>query len=336
MEDGGRPFLAGAPIRPVEIDMTMDRMQDHRAALLAQCPPLPELPEAEAAALPIHVTHWGRTGPTVLVVHGGVQGGLGGGPSTFSAQEALVERGWQFDLVDRPGFGRSPSRGVDDMERDAVWIAGMMGDGRHLMGHSWGGASSLLAAARRPDAVRSLVLVEPALMPLLMRDPSLNDDPTVAADARAMAGRLLSARTPGDYALAFARGLGAPDGSGASNPAVAALERDPGRAAAVGCALLRGRMASDDAMRHAAEEVRRAEIPVLVVTGGWSPSFDAIGAIARPLRAAHRRGRVQRGRRRLPARGGGGPSAAGPERRLDAVIPGALFRPCWRPRGRAG
>ena len=36
-------------------------------------------------------------------------------------------------------------------------------------------------------------------------------------------------------------------------------------------------------MRHAAKTVAQPTIPVLVVTGGWSPSFDAIGAIAARL-----------------------------------------------------
>ena len=47
-------------------------MAAHRDALIAQCPVVPDVAEAEAAKLPIHVTRWGETGPRVLVVHGGV------------------------------------------------------------------------------------------------------------------------------------------------------------------------------------------------------------------------------------------------------------------------
>ena len=98
-----------------------------------------------------------RRRPLVLIVHGGVQGGLGGGPATFARQEALADLGWQVAIVDRSGLGRTPSRGPDDMEADAPWIADMLGDGAHLVGHSWGGASALLAAASRPRAcARSL------------------------------------------------------------------------------------------------------------------------------------------------------------------------------------
>jgi pimeloyl-ACP methyl ester carboxylesterase len=38
----------------------------------------------------------------------------------------------------------------------------------HLVGNSWGGFISLLTAIRRPDAVRSLVLCEPPVLPLFV------------------------------------------------------------------------------------------------------------------------------------------------------------------------
>ena len=265
--------------------MSMTTMLEHREALLAQCPPPPpRMPEADAAKLPIHVAEWGTAGPEVLIVHGGVQGGLGGGPSTFARQEPLARRGWRLRLVDRPGFGQSPSRGVDDMEADAVWIADMLGDGANLIGHSWGGAEALLAAARRPYAVRSLVLVEPALQSLLMGDPSVGADPTLKADAMRFGGLLMAAQTPRDYALGFGRALGAVEAGGsASNTAVAALENNPEVATRFGCSLLQARMAPPPVLRQAAETVARAHVPVLVVTGGWSPFFDAVGALAARL-----------------------------------------------------
>ncbi len=39
-------------------------------------------------------------------------------------------------------------------------------------------------------------------------------------------------------------------------------------------------MAAPPILCQAAEIVARARIPVLVVTGGWSPSFDAVARIA--------------------------------------------------------
>lgn len=259
-----------------------------RDALLAHCPP-PAEPPAGAALPPINVIELGDHGPAVVIVHGGVQGGLGGGPATFDRQHVLADRGWRLKLVERPGFGRSPSRGPDDMEADAVWIAELLGDGAHLVGHSWGGAEALLAAARRPGAVRSLTLIEPALFPLVMTDPELRADPEMLAVGGRMAGLMFQSDTPADYALAFARTvLGRADDPD-TQARIAGLEGDRAMAARVGCALLHGRMASPPAMRAAADAVAARGIPVLVVSGGWSPFFDRVGAVT----ARFTRGRLE-------------------------------------------
>ena len=253
---GGPP--AGSPIAA---------LQAKRTALLEQCPAQP--PIAGATALPINVRRWGDAGPRVLMVHGGVQGGLGGGPSTFDAQEPLAARGWQIEVVDRPGFGRSPTRGPDDMEADAVWIADMLGGGAHLVAHSWGAAESLLAAARRPDAVKSLVLVEPALEALLPTDPGFKDDKVAQAALGQRLQQIMGASTPAEYGVMFARSLGtAGTGTDSPNAVAAALAADPAQAARIGCSLLRARMASPQAFLQAANVVARAGIPVLVISGG--------------------------------------------------------------------
>jgi len=95
-----------------------------------------EIPTELAAASPIHMTTWGSTGSKVLLIHGGVQGGLGGGPATFREQEALAQRGLQLRVADRPGFGQTPTRGPDDMQADAVWASAELGDGAHLIGNA--------------------------------------------------------------------------------------------------------------------------------------------------------------------------------------------------------
>jgi pimeloyl-ACP methyl ester carboxylesterase len=247
------------------------RLPSHREALIAQCPPLNGLPAAANKAS-ISITRWGDTGPRMVVIHGGVQGNLGGGPSTFLKQQSLAREGWQMILPERPGFGQSPSRGPDDMESDAVWISEML-DGVVLVGHSFGGAEALLAAARRPDGVRALVLVEPAFHALLPRSEIL------AANAEARQAFLsfgeasLAATSPAEYGLVFARSLGP------GTEAAAALESDPDKAASLGCGLLRAKMAPPEALRKAAEIVSQAKIPVLVISGGWSPVFDAIGEL---------------------------------------------------------
>ncbi|HVR91935.1 MAG TPA: alpha/beta hydrolase [Novosphingobium sp.] len=258
----------------------MAAVEQRRSELLARCPLAPpSLTSEEAAAVPINIIELGTSGPSVLIVHGGLQGGLGGAPATFDKQKVLADHGWRLRFVERPGFGQSASRGVDDMEADAEWIADMLGNGSHLVGHSWGGAAALLAAARRPEAVRSLTLIEPALFPIVMTDPVLRSDPEMQLVGGRLAQLMLQSRTPAEYALGFARTvLGSPDDDG-TKALVAKLAGDESTAASMGCALLHSRMASPATMRAAAHTVAERSIPVLVVSGGWSPFFDRIGEV---------------------------------------------------------
>jgi pimeloyl-ACP methyl ester carboxylesterase len=212
----------------------------------------------------------------MVLIHGGVQGNLGGGPSTFAKQQALTQKGWQLILPDRPGFGKSRSRGPDEMEADAVWISEMLDD-VVLGGHSFGGAEALLAAARRPEEVRALILVEPALHALLPRSKVMATNEEARKDFLKFGETLLSSKSPGEYGLLFSRMLGPGTEAGT------ALENEPAKAAGLGYALLRARMAPPGALRNAAETVARAKIPVLAISGGWSPTFNAIGELIAEL-----------------------------------------------------
>ena len=267
--------------------MSASILREKQAALVAQCPAAATVPETEALRLPIHVERFGAAGPLVLVIHGGVQGGIGGGPATFARQKALADLGWQVAIADRPGFGQSPSRGVDDMQADAVWIADMLGDGANLIGHSWGGAEALLAAARHPSAVRSLILVEPALQGLVVAHPEFEANPAVKAALMRFMEPAMTAQTPGDYARAFMRGLvGKADGNTARNMG----DLDDEAATRLGCSLLQGRMAPPPVLLQAAETVAEARIPVLVIDGGWNPSIEVVaGVVARASGGRHMR-----------------------------------------------
>jgi pimeloyl-ACP methyl ester carboxylesterase len=103
----------------------------------------------------LNVTVWGEGEPAVFV-----HGSFGWGEETWAKQRPLADS-HRLLLVDRRGFGGSPAAGRVDFDRDANDIAGLLGDGAHLVGHSYGGVVSLLAAGLRPEAVRSLTVIEP-------------------------------------------------------------------------------------------------------------------------------------------------------------------------------
>ena len=106
----------------------------------------------------------------LVFVHGSVVGGAG----TWRVQRPLAER---FDLVvlERPGFPPNPPVERVDFEADAVWLAELLRDGDHLVGHSYGGVICLLSAALRPEALASLTVVEPPATQVALDVPAVRE-----------------------------------------------------------------------------------------------------------------------------------------------------------------
>jgi pimeloyl-ACP methyl ester carboxylesterase len=115
----------------------------------------------------LHVERLGD-GPPVLLVHGSVTGAR----LTWREQLPLADR-WTLVLADRPGFGESPPLERCDFESEAPLVAELLDEPTHVVAHSYGGVISLLAAALRPDAVRSLTVVEPPAFGVARGDPGV-------------------------------------------------------------------------------------------------------------------------------------------------------------------
>src|SRR5436189_6136064 len=94
--------------------------------------------------------------PRLLLVHGSVANG----EMTWAAQRPLAER---FELVvpNRRGFPPGPDVDRVDFEDEAAWLDRYLEPETHLVGHSYGGVISLLVAARHPELLRSLTVIEP-------------------------------------------------------------------------------------------------------------------------------------------------------------------------------
>ena len=103
----------------------------------------------------LHVEEWGSGTPVVLV-----HGSLATGAEEWEAQRPLATEGFRLIVPDRRGYGASPAATGEDYLADADDIVELMGDGAHLVGHSYGGLGVLFAAARRPEATKSLTLLE--------------------------------------------------------------------------------------------------------------------------------------------------------------------------------
>lgn len=95
--------------------------------------------------------------------------GLGGSSQNWSALMLLLEDILDGEAVDLPGFGDSPPPDDGDYSltghaRALIRYLDAAGRGPvHLLGNSLGGAVSTRVAAVRPDLVRTLTLISPAL-----------------------------------------------------------------------------------------------------------------------------------------------------------------------------
>jgi pimeloyl-ACP methyl ester carboxylesterase len=134
-------------------------MEDALAAELMSDPPTTAV-QVGTRLGPTHVNRWDGTGEPVVFLHGSTGTSLSWAP--FAAQR----RGRTMFAVDTIGdVGRShqtaPVRSADDL---ADWLAEVL-DGlglerAHLVGTSYGGFLALNLAARHPERVRSLFVIE--------------------------------------------------------------------------------------------------------------------------------------------------------------------------------
>ncbi len=149
-----------------------------------------------------------------LCVHG-----LGGASTNWTDLAALVRDDLAVDAIDLPGFGRSGPARNNDYSLDAharTVIAYLEQSDRgpvHLVGNSMGGAISLMVAAGRPDLVRTLTLISPAVPDRKVRAHVLKTDWRFALLLVPMLGMVslrklgsvpIETRVKGTIALCFA------------------------------------------------------------------------------------------------------------------------------------
>lgn len=194
-------------------------------------------------------------GPPIVFVPGTIVGA----ETTWRRQLPLAER-WTLVIADRPGFGASPSLDRGDFELEAPLFAELLGGGGHLVGHSYGAVIALLAAAERPQAVLSLTVSEPGALKLAG---------TPEAEKMIADGELLfSARdriSPEDF-LRFFR-----SGAGSSRGTPSELPEELRRGAELAMAE-RPSWEADIPL----DELAAAGFPVLAISGGHSPVFEAV------------------------------------------------------------
>jgi len=199
---------------------------------------------------------WGRHGPRVVLVHGDVFDA----PAAFAAMEPLAAH-HRLILINRRGFGASPAVEGEDFDVDAGDLAEVLAEEpSHLVGHSYGGVVSLIAAAQVPGAVKSLTVFEPPAFGLVA------DDPEVRRFIDAIRAMLTADTPPDEFLRRFAALIGV-DPSRLPTPLPDSLLR----AARV---QMQGRWPWDAVIPL--EALAAATWPKLVVSGGHSRNFDLV------------------------------------------------------------
>jgi pimeloyl-ACP methyl ester carboxylesterase len=197
------------------------------------------------------------TGEPVVLVHGSIVGAR----ATWMRQLPLAER-WSLMLVDRPGFGANPHlEGHVDYELDGALVAELLSQlrGAHVIGHSYGGLVTMVAAATAARFVQSLTLIEPPAFVLVADDPIVS--PYID-------GFKTLWRDPPETSAEFLRQFLALVGTN-ELPDPLPIE------------LLRGAELLVDE-RHVwdaevpSEVLRSAAFPKLVVSGGHEPAFEVL------------------------------------------------------------
>lgn len=192
----------------------------------------------------------------MVLVHGSVLGAS----VTWRKQQPLAEH-WTLCTPNRPGFGDSAPNERGDFEAEAPLIAELLGDGAHLVGHSYGAVIAMFAAALQPEAVRSLTVSEPGSLGVAAGNP--------AVDAVIASGTELFRRGPDmdprELLLLFRSGVGS---------AHATPDELDDELLAGAHLLMRERPPWE--LDPPLEQLARAPFRKLVISGGHSEVFEAV------------------------------------------------------------
>jgi pimeloyl-ACP methyl ester carboxylesterase len=192
--------------------------------------------------------------PRLLLVHGSVVNA----ELTWSAQKPLAEH---FEIVapNRRGFPPGPDVERVDFEDEAVWLEQFLEPGTHLVGHSYGGVISLFAAARHPELVRSLTVIEPPAFGVARGVPAVD----------AIVERFEEAQTSGPHDPAEFLGIFLPLVGSSIPPGNFTPELLQG-----GRTLMVERSPAEAVIPF--DDLADAPFPKLVVSGAHSEAFDAV------------------------------------------------------------
>ncbi len=217
--------------------------------------------------VPVEV--WGE-GEPVLLIHGS------GAPAPISEmwarQRPLAER-YRLMILTRRGYGDRPVAMQTGVEGDVQDVLSVLGDGAHIVGFSYGGIVSMVAAARQPKLVRSLTVIEPPALGVVRGNAAA--DAQVAGLSRFEPPPL--GKTPEEFWKDFRRLMG--------QPTPERVELSPIERKAVEAHMAE---APPWTITIPLDTLAMTSFPKLVVSGAWNPAMDAVADIITERLSAER------------------------------------------------
>jgi pimeloyl-ACP methyl ester carboxylesterase len=199
----------------------------------------------------VHVERVG-SGPRIVLVHGS------GGNTGWAAQRALAGR-YTLVMPTRGGYPPNPELDRIDFEEQALELREILEPGDHLVGHSYGGVVSMLAAPA--VELGSLAVLEPPAFGGALGNPVVDD---LVEKLRPLWPTDLP---PEEFLRRFVETVGALGPYSAPSPLPPEMEASVR-------AMMVERVPWEAEIPF--EALAAAPYPRLVVSGGHSPAFDAV------------------------------------------------------------
>ncbi len=206
--------------------------------------------------VPIEV--WGEGEPVILLHGSGAPAPVS--VSTWARQYPLAKR-YRLIMPTRRGYGDRPIVMQSDIEGDVSDLLSLMDGGAHLVGFSYGGIVAMTAAARRPDLVVSLTVIEPPALGIARGHP--------AADQAIEALSRFEPPPPGMTPEEFWRNFRAMMGM----PIPEQVVLSPAERKAVEAHMAE---VPPFTLSLPLDELAATTFPKLVVSGDWSAAMDAV------------------------------------------------------------
>ncbi|WP_113718478.1 alpha/beta fold hydrolase [Arthrobacter dokdonensis] len=217
------------------------------------------------------------TKPRIVFVHG-IDGY---GASAWPVQHRLAGR-YDALFLKRSGFDAVEPPVATDFAGDARIVIDALADGGHVVAHAQGAIATMMAAVERPDLVRSLVLLEPALLSLTAELPATTAYREHLAPLFARSASL----TDTAFSAEFRRLTASMNGPGGRPGAFAAGTARPRTVPAESAARIAARVHLQAPQWDAPVHIVPG-VPTLVVTGGWEPLYEEIAAYLAATGARH-------------------------------------------------